>query len=122
MSATGQVPTLVAIPSPATCRRDAANGIQCYRVVFDDFRTVDVAAFRARIGASIISSFEIVIRDQKLIVYVCVKIPRTAARSASDVCDPAASECENFLRVTASSAAKIFMSFAILLACLFLLA
>lgn len=108
--------TLLALPTASTCRRDLQNGVTCYRVVFEDFRTVDVPAFRARIGANLIQSFEIVVSNDRLVAYVCLRTAR--ARAASDVCDSAASDCQTILNL-GSIASIAQVSIILLLALLF---
>jgi len=99
--------------------------VKCYRVVFEDFRTTDVAAFRAKVGDAIISSFDQVVQNGRLIIYVCIKVPRTAVRDAAAVCDPTAQSCDVVLDVGASlvnaGAASFLSASLLLLALVFLL-
>ncbi len=55
-------------------------------------------AYRAAIGDSIISSFDQVIDNGRLVVYLCVKVPKAAAvRAESDVCNSASQDsCASF--------------------------
>ena len=109
---------LVAVPTPSTCQVTRDNGIQCYHLEFADFRTTNITAYRAKIGDSIITSFDSVIRSDRLIVFVCVKVPK--ARSANDVCDSTAESCTQTLSLRASFAATLSAVLALtLLALLF---
>ena len=109
--------SLVVVPSAGTCVVPPNNAVKCYRIVFEDFRTTDVAAFRAKIGDTIITSFDQVVQGGRLIVYVCIKVPRTAARDAAAVCDPTAQSCD----VVLTAGASLLSASMLLLALLFLL-
>jgi hypothetical protein len=116
--ASGNVaPSLAVLPSPSTCILPPASNVRCYRVVFADFRTVDVAAYQAKIGSAIITSFDQIVVDDRLIVYVCIKFPRVTsavARDESDACDPTAQSCDVVLTATPSAAAVLGASLALL--------
>jgi hypothetical protein len=110
--------SLVVVPSPTTCKLPPSSNVRCYRIVFADFRTVDVAAFRAKIGDVIVSSFDQIVIDGRLVVYVCIKVPRVtatvSARAESDACDPTAQSCDVVL--TATGAASVLAASMALLA------
>jgi hypothetical protein len=107
---------LTVVPSAGTCAVPPNSSVRCYRVVFEDFRTTDVAAFRAKIGDAIISSFDQFVQGGRLVVYVCVKVPR--ARDVAAVCDPTAQACDVVLTAAAS---LLSASLLLLLALMFLL-